>query len=189
MLYHSVLQILPPFLSLLGIRKDIRGRAVGWAVSQLLPIILNQWGPAHQLHCGELFQKVPIIESIHNTPTSEPCMQMHIWILNHILSTKYKVQIHSHRTDQSDRPNFLRVVLLVFRDFFKFLICADSVHKVWLLIVIRGEDNVQHHTLQGLKHNGVGKYVHENHILVSVSYFNRWLIKHKSTMPQMQIRL
>lgn len=42
------------------------------------------------------------------------------------------------------------VVSLVFRDFFKLLVCVDSVHKVGLLIVVRGKDNVQHHTLQGL---------------------------------------
>lgn len=59
MLHHSVLQILPPLLPLLWIRKDVCGRAVGWALSQLLPIILHQRGPAHQLHSGELFQKVP----------------------------------------------------------------------------------------------------------------------------------
>ena len=42
--------------------------------------------------------------------------------------------------------------LLVLRDFFQFLVRTDSVHKVWLLIVVGGKNNVQHHTLQGLKY-------------------------------------
>lgn len=59
MLHHSVLQVLPPFLRFLWIREHICGWAVGWALSQLLPIILHQSGPAHQLHSGELLQQVP----------------------------------------------------------------------------------------------------------------------------------
>lgn len=59
MLHHSVLEVFPPLLALFWIRKDICGRAVRWALSQLFPIILHQGGPAHQLHSGELFQKVP----------------------------------------------------------------------------------------------------------------------------------
>lgn len=59
MLHHSVLQVFPPLLSLLWVREDVCGRAVSWALSQLLPIILHQGGPAHQLHSGELLQKVP----------------------------------------------------------------------------------------------------------------------------------
>lgn len=59
MLHHSVLQVLPPFLPFLWIREHICRWAVGWALSQLLPIILHQTGPAHQLHSGELLQQVP----------------------------------------------------------------------------------------------------------------------------------
>lgn len=61
--HHSVLQILPPLLALLCVGEDVRGGAVGRALSQLLPIILHQGGPAHQLHGGELLQKVPEMES------------------------------------------------------------------------------------------------------------------------------
>ncbi|TNN54187.1 hypothetical protein EYF80_035615 [Liparis tanakae] len=39
--------------------EDVCGRTVSGALSQLLPIILHQGGPAHQLHRGELLQKVP----------------------------------------------------------------------------------------------------------------------------------
>lgn len=59
MFHHSVLQILPPLLAFFCVREDVCGGAVRWAFSQLLPIILHQGGPAHQLHGGELFQKVP----------------------------------------------------------------------------------------------------------------------------------
>ncbi len=59
MLHHSVLQVLPPFLSLFCVREDVCGGAVRWALSQLLAIILHQGGPAHQLHSGELLQKLP----------------------------------------------------------------------------------------------------------------------------------
>lgn len=60
MLHHSVLQILPSLFALLWIWKDVCGRAFRWALTQLLPIILHQGGPAHQLHRGKLFQKVPM---------------------------------------------------------------------------------------------------------------------------------
>lgn len=59
MFHHSVLQVLPPLLALLCVGEDVCGGAVGRALSQLLPIILHQGGPAHQLHGGELLQKVP----------------------------------------------------------------------------------------------------------------------------------
>lgn len=144
MLHHSVLQILPPLLSLLWIGKDIGGRAVRWAISQFLSIIIDQWGPAHQLHCGELFQKIPAYENMKIIPMS-------------------------HKTNRSDGLNVLRIVALVFGDFFKFFVFTDSVHKVRLLIVVRGKDNVQHHTLQGLKNNGEETYTwksyfHEKHL-------------------------
>lgn len=59
MLHNSVLQVFPPLLPILWIRKHIRGWAVRWAISQLLPIVLHQGGPAHQLHGSELLKKIP----------------------------------------------------------------------------------------------------------------------------------
>lgn len=59
MLDHSVFKVLPSLLSILIVGKDISGRTVRRALAQLLPIILHQRGPAHQLHGGELLQEIP----------------------------------------------------------------------------------------------------------------------------------
>lgn len=139
MFHHSVLQILPPLLALLCVGEDVCGGAVGRALSQLLPIILHQGGPAHQLHGGELFQKVP--ENEERRPGVR-----NVFLLLELTDTS------------AFAPNALPMataqVSLVFGDFFQLLVCADSVHEVRLLIVVRREDDVQHHALQGLRHKG-----------------------------------
>lgn len=83
-------------------------------------------------------------------------------VVSHSAVITYTKKLEAQHIKSEDCMLYFKHDLLVFRDFFQFLVCTDSVHKVWLLIVIRGKDDIQHHTLQGLKYKFMNSLANGN---------------------------